>query len=401
MRRISRSCRPIGHLRVNATRNTPSYVCATCRSQAPSFSTSSIRTDARDRTLGELRKKIWGTDVPPGLENPYGDKSNIEKLVVSKQKAKGKATEAPMKPNKTAATTPSSDYEPATTWDGLEEVGGENRNTTNQFRGFLAPDIVTDTDELTAALHRAMVEVFALKQAGLPLLDVSQTAPGFDSTLDVQIVSSTGGVQLKFGENSSLEQVIQSLAKVVDETAEKEDPTESEENVAADRSEVDPLQTDKIATPVDETIEKGNPTEAEEDIAADRSEEGPLKHAQPVMTYEELFASWDPSWLQISVDDPEIKFAVLKRTLQLTGVRVPDSAMKSARTAQSILSHLVTPPKPRKLIEALEQKEDLLSLPNVSMSGRRVTPIDREKAAGRWKLIEKELESRGLPVTGH
>jgi hypothetical protein len=85
----------------------------------------------------------------------------------------------------------------------------------------------------------------------------------------------------------------------------------------------------------------------------------------------------------------------------LTGVRVPDSALKSAQTAQSLLSHLVTPPKPRKLIEALEQKEDLITLPNVSVFPKRVTPIDREKAVGRWKLIVKELKDRDLPVTGH
>jgi len=86
--------------------------------------------------------------------------------------------------------------------------------------------------------------------------------------------------------------------------------------------------------------------------------------------------------------------------LQLTGVRVPDPAIKSTKTAQSVLSHLVTPPKPRKLIEALEQKEELITLPNVSVYAKRVTPIDREIAVGRWKIIEKELEARDLPITG-
>lgn len=32
--------------------------------------------------------------------------------------------------------------------------------------------------------------------------------------------------------------------------------------------------------------------------------------------------------------------------------------------------------------------------------GRRQTPIDKEKEVGRWKVIEKELRERGLPVVG-
>jgi hypothetical protein len=219
-----------------------------------------------------------------------------------------------------------SDYEKASTWDGLERVGGmgnwwrDNWDPQHQFRGFLPPNVVEDTEEMTAALHRAMVEVLAVKQAGLPLEMVSKRVPGLDFTHNVQIVPSANGAQLRFTKDSSLEQVLQSLSASVDETAEKEAPTESEEDVAADRSEVDPLhpeenKTEEKQTPVDETAEKGEPTESEEDVAADRSEADPLKHSESVMTYEELIASWDPSWLQVSVQDPEILFAVSFPTL--------------------------------------------------------------------------------------
>lgn len=92
---------------------------------------------------------------------------------------------------------------------------------------------------------------------------------------------------------------------------------------------------------------------------------------------------------------------VLKRTMQLTGIRVPDSAIMPARNAQALLKQLIVPTKPRKLVEALEQKEDLINLPNVSVYAKRVTPIDKERSVGRWKIIEKELQERGLPVTGH
>lgn len=86
---------------------------------------------------------------------------------------------------------------------------------------------------------------------------------------------------------------------------------------------------------------------------------------------------------------------------QLSGIRFPDAGLKRSGTAEALLSHIIIPPKPRKLVEALARKEDLVSLPNVSIFAKRVTPIDKEKAVGRWKVIEEELMERGLPVTGH
>lgn len=87
--------------------------------------------------------------------------------------------------------------------------------------------------------------------------------------------------------------------------------------------------------------------------------------------------------------------------MQLTGIRIPDSAVTSSHTVRSLLAHLSRKPKPAKLFDELVQKDDLVNLPNVKVFDRRITPIDREKIVGRWKIIERELTSRGLPVTGH
>ncbi len=87
--------------------------------------------------------------------------------------------------------------------------------------------------------------------------------------------------------------------------------------------------------------------------------------------------------------------------MQLTGARVPDPTIQHISTVKMLLNHLNTPPKPKKLAEVLSADTRLTSLPNVKMFDRRFTPIDREKEVGRWKVIEKELERRGLPVTGN
>jgi hypothetical protein len=87
--------------------------------------------------------------------------------------------------------------------------------------------------------------------------------------------------------------------------------------------------------------------------------------------------------------------------MRLTGIRISDPAIDSIRTVKSLLLHLVRPPKPKKLAEALIKQRDLVNLPNIKIFDHRITPIDREKSIGRWKIIEKALEAKDLPVTGH
>ncbi|EKD15950.1 uncharacterized protein L3040_003192 [Drepanopeziza brunnea f. sp. 'multigermtubi'] len=420
MRRISRSHRSIDLLRTRATANlSPSstYLCAACRNHAAPFSTSMSRT-ARDKIpmSEKLRRRIWGTDSPPGLKDPYGDQSVFDQ---TKQREREQeiedakeeratqlaAIEAQRRQRETVADLDTSGYEPATTWDGLEEVGGplrDPRDWEGEYTSiaFAPREVMVDSEEITAALHRAMVEVFALQEAGVPLSSISTEQPGQDLTMDVTFGEDA---KLQFAENApSLEDIVQSLAPVVDETIEKMDPTESEEDVAADRSDVDPLHPDAEEYVVEETAEEAEPTESEEDVAADRSTEDPLQaQADSVeITFEDLIASWGPAWLQVSIENPEVKFAVHKRMMQITGLRIPDAHLK-AQTPHQLLKHLVKAPKPRKLVEALSQKEDLVTLPNVAIYGKRITPIDKQRSLGRWKIIEKELEARGLPVTGH
>jgi hypothetical protein len=93
---------------------------------------------------------------------------------------------------------------------------------------------------------------------------------------------------------------------------------------------------------------------------------------------------------------------------------IPDHTLPKLLTLSHVLSTLLTlsAPKPKTLYEILtaptttsakgKAKPNILAtLPNVTIHSRRQTPIDKEKSVGRWKVIEKELKKRGLPVTGH
>lgn len=95
------------------------------------------------------------------------------------------------------------------------------------------------------------------------------------------------------------------------------------------------------------------------------------------------------------------EFQIAKLLQQRTGLKISDYALNSAASLRDIRQVLLFKPEAKKLAEALKEEEDIKELSNIKVHSRRVTPIDKEKAVGRWKIIEQELIDRGLPVTGH
>lgn len=68
----------------------------------------------------------------------------------------------------------------------------------------------------------------------------------------------------------------------------------------------------------------------------------------------------------------------------------------------TLLRVLQKPAKPVTLTQEItERRPELTQLPNVTFSAKRLTRGDREKAVGRFKLIEAELRKRDLPLEGH
>ncbi|KAF3761656.1 hypothetical protein M406DRAFT_281738, partial [Cryphonectria parasitica EP155] len=114
----------------------------------------------------------------------------------------------------------------------------------------------------------------------------------------------------------------------------------------------------------------------------------------------EIIKSWDGSWKKISLEDVRVKFAITKRIFQLTGQTIPDAKLLYVNTVGSLLSFLVKPPPARTVMQAIEQRGELAQLPNVEVFAKRQTPVHEAQRVGRWKVIQQELEKRGLPVLG-
>jgi len=91
---------------------------------------------------------------------------------------------------------------------------------------------------------------------------------------------------------------------------------------------------------------------------------------------------------------------ILKRITQLTGIRLPDPTISSATTLRDLYTAYKIKPAPKKLAQSSELQGLSSAAPNITVHGKRQTPIHKEMQVGRWKVIEEELTRRGLPVTG-
>lgn len=280
MRRVLRTDRAIG--RILSTQSSKSSTCAACRQHAAPFST---RASLKAIDTEKWRKRIWGTDKPPGAADPYGGPSAAE-LYKAEREAKVNAEKGV---DSTSAAPEAewdmSTYEPADSAEGLEEVGGKgiwwSGRQEPEYEGYIPPQKVTDPYELTAALHRTLVEVFSLRDADQPLSKLVGSGVGPDLTITAQIIQADGGATLRLPENLGLHDITDSLLPRVQEPGDE-------------------------TIDVDETAVKTNPTESEADVAADRSTVD-LLHRSHLQTAVE---SWDPTWLSISLNNLDVKFAV-------------------------------------------------------------------------------------------
>ncbi|CAK7264540.1 hypothetical protein SEPCBS57363_001124 [Sporothrix epigloea] len=250
-----------------------------------------------------------------------------------------------------------SSYIPAETGDGLEEVGGlagwwendEHWDPSLVFRGFGPQQHVTDAATLEVVARQAVMEALAVQQEQQQHPSLLTTAWSRGSDAEAALA-----LQLDVAADGSVAAVRGDVAGVVSS-----------------------LTTPEAHASVDAALPTAEQAQA-------------------------LVESWaeDANWKLVSLKDAAFKFAISKRILQLTGHMLPDAQLANANTVGDLISVLVRPPKAKKLAEELAEDGALASLPNVSVYGRRVTPIDKHKAVGRWKVIVEELEKRGLPVTG-
>ncbi|PSN67394.1 hypothetical protein BS50DRAFT_574091 [Corynespora cassiicola Philippines] len=133
------------------------------------------------------------------------------------------------------------------------------------------------------------------------------------------------------------------------------------------------------------------------------------------------------SWYRVPLADPDVKFALSKRLIQLTGLHISDPYISSAKSLGELYSHLrnATKPKTNKLhsvihIEAAKANRsanlradagiepgkkapanELLSLGNVSLHKQKITPAQKRREVGLEKVYRYATAERGLKFVSH
>ncbi|EZF32297.1 hypothetical protein H109_05710 [Trichophyton interdigitale MR816] len=370
--------------------NSSRYVCTNCRWQSFPRARNLVSTPSRRyNSSGNLpftekvRRKLWGTDNPPGLKDPYGGESILERRARELREAReARADESREVPEESIEAMPEetnaeamADYTPAINWDGLEHVGSLGEwwekppTEMDRFDAFMRREKVTNNNDILAILHQALVELSVLKELNKPLgasCDILEHEPQILSLINkVEILPS------KEGSGAALAFPSEDAKAKVYEFFREFDSIPAEEPAASELPS----------------------TEPEMDADSEVVSETPSFELSPPASTE---------FLNISLMSPDMKFAYLKRVSQLTGHFIPDQELASISNVSSVQDFLIraSTPKPTKLAEQLIVEGTFDGIPNVKIYDRRQTPIDSEIETGQWKVIEEELTKRGLPITG-
>ncbi|KAI1618935.1 hypothetical protein EDD36DRAFT_45676 [Exophiala viscosa] len=324
---------------------TPNYICRTCRNHLQSRP-KQIREVSSVTTSPSLRRKLRNTGLPQHTAS-YASRAGQDNI----QPREFLGEEAPL--------VEMEPYNEARSWEGLEHVGHKGHwkdlpaRPQDKFDPWLSQSVspVSDRTEFLKHLYVAIVETLAAKQAAR----VPTSVKGVPTRIDTLKIALTPSGMLSH----------------------LEDPTGIlSQRVVWRSKQVSPEAIQQLS---DARFDFNRP----------------------------------------------ITFTILKQFSQLSHHRVPDpilnTVIRNNKTVAEFVSLLTesAKPKPVKTADVLIAKQqkalDLAALarqmeaskprrqplgPNVMVLSRRETPVDKEKETGRWKVIERELKSRGLPVLG-
>lgn len=105
------------------------HVCLTCRNDPPSrpLLATQIRNNSSSSGSTSLterwRRRLWGTDKPPGPKDPYGGQGVLERKWRRQNEPSEVPSEAQTAEPEEGDIAPPEDYVQATTVQGLERVG--------------------------------------------------------------------------------------------------------------------------------------------------------------------------------------------------------------------------------------------------------------------------------------
>ncbi|KAL8801984.1 MAG: hypothetical protein Q9182_004113 [Xanthomendoza sp. 2 TL-2023] len=444
--------RPVTPFRASTTR----YICLQCRHRVarqylapranPTSTPSLHRTYATEPGLPDRIQNYFAERIAPkmfkGGEIP---------------KAEGDTADIPTN-NEEVTEADDIDYKPATSGEELEAIGGPSGwwekawDEEHQFQGFMRPTPMQDPQEIRQAIERALVEYYTAQKGGRAFqqaIGVAYSLWANGRSWELLPVGNfalwrnkMGIVALKWERSEDMMEMQRWLLQPFREADrargnEKGTRSESEWEELAAITGTSRWDIDSLAVPYgdatqataadseDSTIPRldedgAEPAEADsedstiprlDEDGADPAEPALIRYVPTVITYVEQRPHYTGVQGDIRLNRYHIKFTVIKRVMQLTGIRIPDTAIQSIDSSSSLFNHLIQKPKPKKVAQLLLETHvasgrakgdkvipQLGNLPNVKIHPTKYLPSMAETALGRQKVIDQELDRHGIPV---
>ncbi|CAI7604602.1 hypothetical protein N7533_008826 [Penicillium manginii] len=329
------------------------YVCSSCRQEAvPRVSPLARQFQHQTRRyasdspsfLDRTRRKLWNSEKPPGAADPYTGDSQLSQSST--------AAEGELAGGETSELAKGDNYVQAETWAGLAKVGYLPEQEWTQAGSSNADKYhrfgeQTRTRPILPAAHQTAVEICLLHLLGKPLESICQV--NRHNTQIREMIESctvqpseTQGWEIKFPDQQTKEALVFVFNQIGGEEAAQ---IESTEFVKRDRQvETEPYRL-------------------------------------------------------LSLVDPKIKFAYIKRLSQLHNRRIPDKAITSSNSIGELIVALSSrlKEKPKNVTKSLHSAWDAgLLPPNLAFQATRIRQSDRDEDAGRKKVIYSEYIKRGL-----
>ena len=297
------------------------FVCLQCQCRAPkasvttmgitaphsqrNFSTSFNAAASTAPFAERVRKRIWGIKEPPVPESPHGDKSMLDNDEAKRDPERAKSLGSDY-------GTLQDDYIPSKSWDGLEHIGGATGwwedawDQENQFQGSVKKDNVTvsnltgyrfsasmkidSREELSAAIHQALVEIYTLSEARRPLADASNATLGaFEKLGAVSFSKSEDGIlKVVFPDEAVREQILKATLPL-------------------------PItQTDPIIEPPTD-VKAGAAPDVGDGVVVETSAGEVMVEEEPLAESESLVLAEpsDSTWMDIPLTEPTMRFNVI------------------------------------------------------------------------------------------
>ncbi|KAJ5612837.1 hypothetical protein N7510_006031 [Penicillium lagena] len=337
------------------------YVCSTCRQEVSPRGlaplTRPFRRYASDNSFTErARKKIWGTENPPGSKDPYGGEGQIAKAQTDLEQGETKL-EVPEEVEE-KDLLPSDEYEQADTWQGLKRLGYLEKNAWRQ-------QSPTDADE---------VQPFAARPVDVTPDAIAQKVRQVATEICIMHM-------LK-----KKEQVANICSVDVHDRKIQEYLNSCVLHPSADGNWETALKfRSKHVRDVLFFVFKQIGGEQEPDLGSKTSSDHVgLPKEQPVLA-------------NLPLSDPSVKFIFFKRLAQLTGYRFSDKNINTLTTVGHASEHLQKWAESRSPKAKKKQWFDDVALPsNLRFKPRRERKSDRDEDFGRKKLYMAELYKSGL-----